>query len=129
MLRRSAEGRLNAWVAWNLRSDAEGARPIFHCDGVELGVFGGEPVGHGWAALTVSAASLGLRAALGRAIAQHPIDFIGEMLAAIGRERGEAFPDVPVDGLPIVAMALCRFMADGGKSDQLDLRLGTTVHI
>jgi hypothetical protein len=55
-------------------------------------------------------------------IAQHPVHFPGDALALIFGQRVDALFDVLFDGGPIVAVAPCRFRADGGKRDKLTWR-------
>jgi hypothetical protein len=45
------------------------------------------------------------------------------------RQCAYALPDMPLNGVPIIAMPLRRFTADGRESHQLKVELLSIVHI
>jgi len=67
--------------------------------------------------------------AVRRAVPQDALDFAGETLPPVGRQRGDAFFDMALDRRPIVAVSLGCFNAYARECGEFDVLLGTIVHI
>lgn len=63
------------------------------------------------------------------AIAQNPVHLARETLSLILWQRMEASADVPLDGTPIIPVALSCFAADGREGDKIRVELRCIVHI
>ena len=67
--------------------------------------------------------------AVRRAVSQDALDFVGETPPPLGRQRGDAFFDMALDGRPIAAMSLGCFTAYARECGEFDVLFGTIVHI
>jgi hypothetical protein len=62
-------------------------------------------------------------------VAQHTPNFVDKPRTLIVRQRVKTAYYMPFYGIPVVAVAPCRFTADGCQRAKLDVRFGSIVHI
>jgi hypothetical protein len=72
---------------------------------------------------------LRLSAPVWGAIAQDTVHLACETLPLILGQRTDASPDMPLDRVPIVAVALCRFAANSRQGDKSGMHPRYIVHI